>query len=223
MVSSKQFYNKLTPEGLAKRKEEIHTYKEIYSLKKKLSKKDYILDVGCGYGRFTILLANAGYKIEGVDITPSFILKARKEAKKNGLQLKFKIGDMKKLPYQEKSFDAIICMWSVFMEIPKKEDQLKVLREIIRVLRPKGYAIIELPKPYKKGSIKKDEKIGDILRIGKNSIITGKLSGIGFMPSYRHDRKSLTVLMKKVKIKNFKINIEKFGGRYRLFLQFWKN
>lgn len=113
-------------------------------------------------------------------------------------------------------------MWSAFMEIPRKNDQLKALKEMVRVLRPKGHAIIELPKPYKKGSIKKDEKMGDILKINRNSIIIGKLSGIEFMPSYRHDKKSLSNLMKETKINNFKINIIDFGGRPRLFINFWK-
>jgi len=60
------------------------------------------------------------------------------------------------------------------------------------------------------------------MKISKNSIITGKLSGIEHMPAYRHDNKSLSSLMKELNVNTFKIEIIKFGGRDRLFLIFWK-
>src|SRR3989338_3212642 len=100
MKTPRKFYTELTSKGLAKRKSEIDTKKELIDLKKKLNKNKTILDLGCGYGRLTIPLAKEGYKIEGIDITPSFIKQAIKNAKKLKLDIKFRIGDIRKLPHK---------------------------------------------------------------------------------------------------------------------------
>jgi len=219
MKTSKQFYTELKPERLAKRKKKIHTKKELLYLKKLLSKKGKILDLACGYGRFTIPLAKSGYDIEGIDITPSLIKKAKLDAKKEKLNIKFKVGDMRKLHYKNESFDNIICMWSAFIELIKKSDQIKTLKEMLRVLDKDGFALLELPyvpriKKYIK--VEKDE-----FTLKKDNVIQSKISGIEIL-TYHHNKKTLRELMKKSNIKKYKIFIDNFGGRDRLFLQFWK-
>lgn len=225
MKTSKEFYTKLGIERLSKRKKKIHTKKELAYLKRIIKKNQKILDLACGYGRFTIPLAKTGYKIEGIDITPSFIKRAKQVAKKNRINVKFKVGDMRKLPYKNDEFDVIICMWSAFIELRSKKEQIKSIREMLRVLIKGGFALIELPVPFK---IKKPvqfikyEKEGDEFVLKKNShIVIGKLAGIKCI-TYRYDKKTLIELMKKLKIKRYKIFIDKFGGRNRLFVRFWK-
>ena len=222
MKTSKQFYTELTAEGLSKRKKSIHTKKELIYLKKILNKKDKILDLACGYGRFTIPLAKQGYSIEGIDITPSLIKKAKKDAKREKVNIIFKIGDMRKLPYKKESFDKIICMWSAFLELSKKIDQVKSLREIVRILKNEGSAFLEMAPPIKKttGEITYKD-IGDGLII-KGNITLGKIAGIEAPPMYKHNKKTLQELFRKVKIKEYRISVNKFGGRDRLLVQFWK-
>ena len=58
-----------------------------------------ILDLACGFGRFSIPLAEYGYTVYGTDITPIFIEKAKEEAEKRNLNIEFRIWDMKKIPY----------------------------------------------------------------------------------------------------------------------------
>ena len=222
MKTPRKFYTELTSKGLAKRKSEIDTKKELIDLKKKLNKNKTILDLGCGYGRLTIPLAKEGYKIEGIDITPSFIKQAIKNAKKLKLDIKFRIGDIRKLPHKKESFDIVICMWSVFLELTKINDQISALKEISRILNHNGLAIIEMA-PSKKFYVIKDDEIGDLRKLNeKTRLVTGKISGITAMPHYFHNNKTLKSILTKAKIKNFKINEELFGGRNRLILQFWK-
>ncbi|MBU0760676.1 MAG: class I SAM-dependent methyltransferase [Nanoarchaeota archaeon] len=222
MITSKQFYTKLKPEGLAERKKVVHTKKELAYLKKLLNKKQKILDVGCGFGRFTIPLTKQGYKVEGVDITPTLIKRAKQLAKKEKLNIKFKIGDMRKLSYKKDSFDAIICMWSVFIELTKKSDQLKTIKEMLRVLKKKGFTLIEV-RPSLKDDKFLVKKEGDEVKFNpKTKLISFKVSGIESVSHYIHNKKTFAELMKKAKIKEYKIFIDKFGGRDRMFLQFWK-
>jgi ubiquinone/menaquinone biosynthesis C-methylase UbiE len=221
MKTSKKFYTELKVEGLALRKKKIHTKKELSYLVKILNKKDKILDLACGYGRFTIPLAKKGYDIEGIDITPSFIKRAKKDAKKEKVNINFKVGDMRKLPYKDNSFNKIICMWSAFIELANRRDQLKAVKEMKRVLIPGGFAFIDMPLPKKRSLTYKNEKEGDEYFV-KGKLTLGKIGNIEKMPQYIHDKKTLTNLMKTCKIKRFKIGKYKFGGRDRFLLQFWK-
>jgi len=205
MKSSRQFYTELTPEGLEKRKEKEHTNKEIRYLKRILNKKQRILDLACGYGRFSIRLAKQGYKIEGIDITPSLISKAKKLAKKEKVDINFRVGDMRKLPYKDESFDAVICMWSAFNELHKEKDQEAAVREMLRTLSFNGFAFIEMPHHKSKG------------------VTTFEIDGVKSMPSYNHNKTTIANLMKRSKIKKFRVYLDDFGGRRRLLLQFWKN
>ena len=226
MKTAKQFYTELTPEKLAKRKKEEFTKKELAYIERILNKKMRILDLGCGYGRFTIPLAKRRYNIKGIDITPSFIKKAKSMARKNKVKIEFRTGDMRKLPYKENSFDAIICMWSVFVELTSKSDQLKSIKEMLRVLSDEGFAIIEMPIPIKlrtKEKIVEYKSIGDKFVFRKDKrIVTGKIAGIEARPAYAHNKQTLISLMKQAKIKKFRVFIDEFGGRNRLFLKFYK-
>ncbi|MDA9564286.1 class I SAM-dependent methyltransferase, partial [Flavobacteriales bacterium] len=102
-----------------------------------------ILDAGCGYGRIAVPLYESGYSIEGVDIMPSFIKHVNAKTSSN----KFIVCDLRKIPYENQSFDNIICMWSTFSHFLEQTDQIKVLQELYRVLKTNGKVIIDLPTP----------------------------------------------------------------------------
>lgn len=206
MKTSSQFYKELGAEKLAARKSEMHTKKELSYLKKYLKKNQEILDLACGYGRFTIPLAKQGYTIQGIDISPNLIAKAKKTAKREGLTLKFQIGDMRKLPYKENSFDSIICMWSAFTELLNDKDQIKSLKEMLRVLKKGGFALLEMPKPEKT----------------KKRVAISIIEGVKAVPMYRQNKTTLTRLMSIIKPRKHSIFVDNFGGRDRLLVIFWK-
>jgi ubiquinone/menaquinone biosynthesis C-methylase UbiE len=222
MRTAQQFYKELGADGLALRKKPEHTRLELKYLKKILKKKQKILDLACGYGRFTIPLAKGGYDIEGLDLSPNLLKKAKNDAKRSKIPIKFIEGNMTKLPYNEKSFDAIICMWSAFIELTKEEDQIKALKEMLRVLNERGFAFIEIPAPQKVfrnlKTKRKDVKSQKIRGRVVQSIIDGVLAN----PMYLHNKKTMEKLMKKVKPRRFKISIEEFGGRPRTLVWMWK-
>lgn len=204
--TAKQFYSELGCNGLSRRKSSGYTRSELSYLTKLIKPDQSILDLACGYGRFTVPLARKGYKIEGIDVTPALIECARRNAKRKGVIVSFKTGDMCDLPYDENTFDVVICMWSAFSEIVPQQDQIKVLSEMRRVLTPSGFSFIELRNHREHG-------------LDKNYTI----EGIPMMPTYKHSMKSLRELADLSEIKNYSVFTDYFGGRNRLFLQFWKN
>lgn len=202
---SEQFYTELGSEGLSKLKTKERTDDEISYIKNVLKKEWHILDLGCGYGRIAIPLAQNGYDIDGMDITPEMITSAIKNSRKAGLEMEFVVGDMRKLPFLDESYDAVICMWNTFSEITETSDQIAAVKEISRILRSGGSAIIEV-RNHRKSGIDWRYSIG----------------GVEGMPSYGHTKRSLKNLMTSSGITKFNVFTDKFGGRIRLFLRFWK-
>jgi|TARA_Y100000310_G_C20365926_1_gene661182 ubiquinone/menaquinone biosynthesis C-methylase UbiE len=196
---TKEHYQKLGSEKMASLMNKKRHSANLRLIKQHIPKNKKILDLACGYGRLTIPLAKAGYEIDGIDLAPNFIKDAKKNAKKENVKIKFKIGNMCDLPYKDDSFDAIICMWSSFNHLLKKLEQKQSLNEMYRILKPNGLGIIDLPYFGKqKKNIRKD-------------IINGVP-----ITSFVHDEDSILNAIKKSKFNKYKIKKEIIGERKRL-------
>ena len=60
-----------------------------------------VLDVGTGTGFFAVLLAQAGHRVEGVDLTPAMLEEARALAAQRGLDITFREMDAQTLDYED--------------------------------------------------------------------------------------------------------------------------
>jgi ubiquinone/menaquinone biosynthesis C-methylase UbiE len=82
-----------------------------------LTENSSIVDIGCGTGGPTMLLAqNAPGKITAIDLSPRFINILNKKAKQLNLQNKVKgiVGSMDNLPFREEEFDLIWSEGAIF-------------------------------------------------------------------------------------------------------------
>jgi len=70
-----------------------------------------VLDMGCGFGRHSIPLAQKGYAVTGYDASADYLDEARRAAQEAGVKVSFKQMDMRKLD-DERQFDAVISMSS---------------------------------------------------------------------------------------------------------------
>ena len=99
-----------------------------------------LLDVPCGYGRHAIPLSRAGYRVTGVDRSPTLLAEARRRAGDDGPTLVE--ADYRELPFPDESFDAALNLFTSLGFYGDEED-VKALAEIGRVLRPTGRLVIE--------------------------------------------------------------------------------
>ena len=76
---------------------------------------DEILDVACGAGRHTVPLARAGYRMTGVDVSPSFLAHARKA----DVAVDWQQRDMRDLPWRDR-FDGALCFGNSFGYVGRK-------------------------------------------------------------------------------------------------------
>lgn len=110
-----------------------------------LSPGDRILDLCCGQGRHSLELARRGFtRVKGLDRSHYLIQKARNQARREGLSVQFKEGDARKLPYPTDSFDVVLILGNSFGYFESIQDDLKVLTEVFRVLKPGGKIFIDV-------------------------------------------------------------------------------
>ena len=101
------------------------------------------LDVGCGEGHNTRLIAKLGARMTALDIAEIFIRHARAEEQRAPLGITYHHASAVELPYKAGSFDfAVGCM--SLMDIPETAD---VLAEAFRVLRPGGFLQFSILHP----------------------------------------------------------------------------
>jgi D-alanine-D-alanine ligase len=104
-----------------------------------------ILDLCCGQGRHTLELARRGFgNVQGLDRSHYLIQRARTTAKKESLNIKFREGDARKLPHATDRFDVVMILGNSFGYFETIEDDLRVLREVFRILKPSGQLLIDV-------------------------------------------------------------------------------
>jgi len=71
-----------------------------------------VLEIACGTGRFTVMLAERGANVVGLDISAEMLSEAREKARARGLgdAVEFLRGDAGRLPFEDDEFDAVIAM-----------------------------------------------------------------------------------------------------------------
>ena len=100
--------------------------------------KGNILDLGCGSGRNFV---KTDAKIYGVDFSEKMLQHAKIQAKKLDIQAEFFVSEAHDLPFENNFFDKVIAI-AVLHCIEGKSKREKTLKEIHRVLKPKGKALI---------------------------------------------------------------------------------
>lgn len=105
-----------------------------------------ILDLACGRGRHSLELAKRGFQVTGLDYSKPFLREAKRLATQHKVSAhaKFIHGDMRKIRdrFAPNSFDAVVSLYNSFGYFDRRSDDLKVIAEISRVLKPGGLLIL---------------------------------------------------------------------------------
>lgn len=101
-----------------------------------------VLDVGCGTGRHSIRLANAGAKVEALDFSAGMLQQAREKA--GAADISFRVHDLSEpLPFPAGTFDRVVC--GLVVDHIANLDRL--FSEMLRVCRPSGCVVVSVMHP----------------------------------------------------------------------------
>ena len=99
-----------------------------------------VLEVAPGPGFFSIELAKLGdFRITGLDISHTLVRVATEQARAEGVEIDFRLGNASEMPFENETFDFIYCS-AAFKNF---SEPMGALNEMFRVLRPDGEARID--------------------------------------------------------------------------------
>lgn len=98
-----------------------------------------VLDLGCGGGFMSEVLAARGAQVSAIDPAAKAIAAARAHAASAGYEIDYRVGVGEALPFDAGAFDAVICV-DVLEHVT---DLDQVLDEVRRVLRPGGWFLFD--------------------------------------------------------------------------------
>ena len=108
-----------------------------------LKKESSILELGCGNGQLGILLAEAGYQIEGLDLSPEMLAIAHERQQEAEVYFPVFEGDMRDLSEYGR-YDAMISFCDSLCYLPLKEDMEQTFREVYAHLNEAGYFLFDV-------------------------------------------------------------------------------
>lgn len=104
---------------------------------------DEIVEIGCGVGRVTRALAERGGSVRAIDVSPAMLERAR-GLNPDLANVRWLLGDGRSLVEVESASADACFSYVVFQHLPDPEMTLGYVREIGRVLRPAGWAAVQV-------------------------------------------------------------------------------
>ena len=119
-------------------------WEECISFIQKIPKVSNVVDLACGNGRHLIPAAKHCKKVIGVDISSELLKITKEKIKNEGLKNVFLIhSDVTSIPIDSNSVDYILFI-AALHNIKGKENRIKALKEVKRILKKDGKALISV-------------------------------------------------------------------------------
>lgn len=106
-----------------------------------INSKDHIMDIACGRGRHALYLAENGFNVTGVDLSPNSILYAQNEAKNRKLDVNFYVHDMRKAAKEK--VNVVLNVFTSIGYFEDAADNTKAIQAFYDNLENKGVAVID--------------------------------------------------------------------------------
>ncbi len=113
----------------------------------KLPQSARILEIGCGAGWMSIDIARRGYTVDATDTSEAMLTTAAGHAREAGFEDRVRVqaADLHQLQYPNETFDAVVGLGVITW----LHDPARALKELRRVLKPDGHAILTVINLYR--------------------------------------------------------------------------
>lgn len=173
------------------------------TLLQKRSKNARVLDLGCGAGRHQVYMANQGFEAHGIDISGTGLKLTKEKLKSQNLEVYLVKCDMKKLPYTDSCFDAVISLHTIYHQ--KLEGIQETISEIQRILRKKRLSLINFLS-------KRTFRYGKGAEIEKNTFIDQEGVEKGVLHHFT-DKEEMQRLFENFQIVDLKLSEKEVEGK----------
>jgi ubiquinone/menaquinone biosynthesis C-methylase UbiE len=105
-----------------------------------------VLELGSGTGRVAVPIARAGRAIVGIDRSEAMLARARARVRRARLQRKLRLvrGDIRHLPFPDRSFSLVIAPYGILQSLLVERDLKQTLDAVTRALQRNGIFGLEL-------------------------------------------------------------------------------
>ncbi len=121
---------------------------------------DLVLDLGCGTGTLTELLAKEGYDMIGIDYSQEMLARAMEKRDETGLQILYLLQDMREFELYG-TVKAIVSVCDSLNYLLEEEDVIETFRLVNNYLDPKGLFIFDFNTVYKYKEVIGDATIAE--------------------------------------------------------------
>ena len=190
-----------------------HSYKQLFIaekdyIRKTITKNSIVLDIGCGNGRTLNSILDITQNLFGIDNEEKAVENTRKNLKliPNAQIL---LGDVRKLPFENKFFDFIICVDSF---VNFGEYKFKALEEMKRVLKDDGIIILSVfSEDAFEERMKQYKKYNSPIKEIKGTTVYFDFETEGENLSEQFSKKDIESIATKAKLKLLDIKKEGIG------------
>ncbi len=162
-------------------------------------KPEGILDIGCGTGNVTIPLAEMGYNLTGLDMSPEMLAVAEEKARTKGLAVNWLCQDMRAMDLADLRFDLVISMTDSLNYISTAIELQHIFKKVYNLLQDGGWFIFDLNSAYK------------IIEVFGNNVFTLLDDDIAYIWQNSYDEADRTCYM------DLTFFVREADGRYHRF------
>jgi len=115
-----------------------------------------MLDLACGTGTIAIAMAEAGWRVYGVDGSAEMLAEAREKADENGVQVTWSQQDMRHVVLPEQ-VHLVTCLYDSMNYMLTDQDLLATFRSVFKLLQPGGLFLFDMNTAWVMASLWDDE------------------------------------------------------------------
>jgi ubiquinone/menaquinone biosynthesis C-methylase UbiE len=139
-MKDEEVWDKIAEQWYHFRQKPFYELRTVLDFSAKKWKPGKILDIGTGNARNLLVFAKHRFKCYGIDFSSRMLGFAKRFARENRFHVNLEKARAEKLPYKNRSFDYALNI-ALLQHIPK-ESHLKAVKEMHRVLKAKGKAVV---------------------------------------------------------------------------------
>jgi tellurite methyltransferase len=171
---------------------------------KTIPSQGFVLDLGCGVGRHMVYLGGQGFRMAGVDISPTGIRLTQEACADHQIAFEGHVSDMDCLRWENETFDAALSISTIHHH--RREEIIRTLGEVRRVLKPRGLLLVDFPctdtLDYR--LLRSQAAAGQIAEVEPNTFVDERPDmdemDDGFLPHHYCDEADLRDLLRSFEI-----------------------